>query len=142
MDDLGSRGALRFGVLGDYYFNDRWSVRSGLSYFSMGASSPFPAELKLDYLNIPINANWHFGITPGFLLKGDVNGEDVKDLFKSSQLAISYGIGYKIEISKNFSILIDGQCLFGVTNIIEDSSDDFTRLNAGSSINIGGVFSF
>ncbi len=150
VDDLDSRGALQFGVLGDYYFNDRWSLRSGLSYFSMGASIP-SSELQLDYLNIPINANWHFGstrkwnlnfgVTPGFLLKGDVDGEDVKDFYKSFQLAISYGIGYKIEISENFSILIDGQGLVGVTNILEEA-DGFTRLNAGSSINVGGVFSF
>ncbi|MGB2144020.1 MAG: porin family protein [Flavobacteriaceae bacterium] len=150
VDELDSRGALQFGVLGDYYFNDRWSLRSGLSYFSMGASIP-GSELQLDYLNIPINGNWHFGstrkwnlnfgVSPGFLLKGDVDGEDVKDYYKSFQLAISYGIGYKIEISENLSILIDSQNLFGVTNILEDSND-FTRLNAGGSINVGGVFSF
>lgn len=148
-DNLNSRGALQFGIIGDYYFNNRWSIRSGLSYFSMGSSIP-GSELQLDYLNIAINANWHFGstrkwnlnfgITPGLLLKGDIDGKDVKDFYKSFQLAISYGIGYKIQASDNFSILIDVQGLFGVTNILEESKG-FTRLNAGSSINVGGVFS-
>ncbi len=162
MDGLDSRDALQFGVIGDYYFNDRWSIRSGLSYFSMGASvsgselqpvlgSELRLDLQLGYLNIPINANWHFGsmrkwnlnfgVTPGFLLKGDINGQDVKDFYKSFQLAISYGIGYKIEVSDSFSILIDGQGLFGVTNILKDS-DDFTIKNTGNSINVGGIFSF
>ncbi|QMU66266.1 MAG: outer membrane beta-barrel protein [Flavobacteriaceae bacterium] len=162
VDGLDSRDALQFGVIGDYYFNDRWSIRSGLSYFSMGASvsgselqpvlgSELRLDLQLGYLNIPINANWHFGsmrkwnlnfgVTPGFLLKGDINGQDVKDFYKSFQLAISYGIGYKIEVSDSFSILIDGQGLFGVTNILKDS-DDFTIKNTGNSINVGGIFSF
>jgi len=150
VEELESRSALQFGVVGDYYFNDRWSIRSGLSYFSMGGAVP-GSELQLDYLNVPINANWHFGstrkwnlnfgVSPGFLVTADIDGEDVKEFYKSFQLAITYGIGYKIEISDRFSILIDGQGVFGVTNILEEV-DDFTRLNAGSSINVGGVFTF
>lgn len=146
-DDLDPRGGIQFGLIGDYYISDRWSVRSGLSYFSMGASVP-GSELKLDYLNIPINANWHFGstrkwnlnfgVTPGFLLSADLDGEDVKDFYKSFQLGISYGIGYKIEISESFSVLVDLEGLFGITNILDNS--DLNRLNSGGSINVGGVF--
>lgn len=151
VENLDARGALQFGVLGDYYFNDRWSLRSGLSYLGMGASIP-NYKLHLDYLNIPLNANWHFGstrkwnlnlgVTPGFLVNGDINGNDVKNSYKSFQLAISYGIGYKIEVSEKFSILVDGQGLVGVTNILENEPNGFTRQNAASSINVGGVFSF
>ena len=116
----------------------------------MGVLS-FNSELQLDYLNIPININWHFGSTrkwnlnfgdtKGFLLKVDRDGQDEKDFYKSFQLAVSFGIGYKVEVSDNFSILIDGKGLFGVANIYEYSVD-LSRLNAGSSINVGGVFSF
>jgi long-subunit fatty acid transport protein len=151
VDDLDSRTGVNFGVKADYYFNDRWSLRSGLNYDAMGASLPGAPDLKLDYLNIPINANWHFGstrkwnlnfgVTPGFLTNADFDGEDVKDGFKSFQLGISYGIGYKLEVSDAFSVLFDAQGLVGLTNILEES-DDFTRLNAGSSFNIGGVFTF
>lgn len=150
IDGLGSRDAVQFGITGDYYFSDRWSLRLGLSYFPMGAAIP-RYELQLDYLNIPINANWHFGshknwnlnfgVAPGFLVKGSLNGENVKASYDAFQLAISYGLGYKIALSDNFSILLHSQGVFGVTNSIEDS-DDFTRLNAGSSFNIGGVFTF
>ena len=142
------RGGIQFGLVGDYYFNDRWSIRSGLSYFSMGAKED-EFELKLDYLNIPLNANWHFGktrrwnlnfgLTPGFLLTADFDGEDVKEGFESFQLAFSYGIGYKIGISEKFSLLIDLQAVVGLTNIIDDL-DDFSVTNSGSSINVGGVF--
>ena len=37
VDQLIYRYGFRTGVLSDYYFNDRWSLRSGLTYFSMGA---------------------------------------------------------------------------------------------------------
>lgn len=150
IDELDSRRALQFGVTGDYYFNDRWSLKFGLSYFGMGASIP-RYKLNLEYLNVPVNANWHFGskrkwnlnfgISPGFLIKGSLNNEDIKEFYKSFQLAISYGLGYKIEISDSFSILIDGQGLLGISNIIENS-DSLKRLNAGSSVNVGGVFAF
>lgn len=150
VDNLDSRASVAFGVKADYYFNDRWSLRSGLNYDSMGAKFA-GSELQLDYLNIPVNANWHFGstrkwnlnfgVTPGFLVKADEDGDDVKEFVESFQLGISYGIGYKLEISESFSILFDGQGLVGITNIIKES-DGFTQLNAGSSLNVGGVFTF
>ncbi|MFY0604013.1 MAG: PorT family protein [Flavobacteriaceae bacterium] len=140
------RNAVNFGVVGDYFFNDRWSLRSGVVYNAMGADDG--DELALNYLSIPINANWHFGSTrkwnlnfglsPGFLVKADFNGNDIKDAVESFQLGISYGIGYKLEISEKFSLLFDAQGLVGLTDIAKDSS--FSNQNAGSSLNIGAVF--
>lgn len=148
-EDFDARSAFNFGAIGDYYFSDRWSIRSGLTYNSMGASF-LGADFKLDYLNIPVNANWHFGgtrkwnlnfgLTPGFLMNAEVEGEDVKDYVESFHLALSFGIGYKIEISDAFSILVDYQNLAGMTNINSESSD--TNLNYGSSFNAGAVFAF
>lgn len=147
-EGFNARSAFNFGAIGDYYFNDRWSFRSGLTYNSMGASYS-GADLKLDYLNIPLNANWHFGgtrkwnlnfgLTPGFLMKADVEGEDVKDFVESFQLALSYGIGYKIEITDTFSILVDYQGLYGMTNINSEGGENF---NYGDSFNAGAVFNF
>jgi long-subunit fatty acid transport protein len=148
-EDFNERGAFNFGAIGDYYFNDRWSFRSGLNFNSMGASF-LGADLKLDYLNIPLNANWHFGgtrkwnlnfgLTPGFLLNAEVEGEDVKDMVESFQLSLSYGIGYKIEITDTFSILVDYQGLYGMTNINSEGGDN--NVNYGSSFNAGAVFAF
>lgn len=148
-EDFDARSAFNFGAIGDYYFSERWSFRSGLAYNSMGASF-YGADFKLDYLNIPLNANWHFGgtrkwnlnfgLTPGFLMNAEVEGEDFKDYIESFQLALSFGIGYKIEISDAFSILVDYQALAGMTNINSEGSD--TNLNYGSSFNAGAVFAF
>ena len=139
---------LQYGILGEIYFSDRWSIRSGLSFFTMGASDPY-SKLKLDYLNIPINANWHFGnernwnfnfgITPGFLTKAIDDDENVEVFYESFQLAFSYGVGYKIEVSDRFGILIDLQGIVGITNNLVDELK-LKRRNVGASINVGGVF--
>lgn len=141
-----SRNSASFGVKGDYFFNDSWSLRSGISYDSMGAKDAFD-EAELTYINIPLNANWHFGstrkwnlnfgVTPGFLSKAEFNGMDIKEFQQSFQLGVSYGIGYKLEITDNFSVLFDAQGLVGVTSINE--SDEVTTLNAGSGFGVGGV---
>jgi hypothetical protein len=147
VSELDYRGAIKFSANVDYFFNDRWSLRSGLIYDSMGGKG-FGYEAILDYLNIPLNANWHFGstrkwnlnfgITPGFLISAKEDKEDIKEYLASFQLGTSFGIGYKLTISENFSLLFDVQNLLGITNIIE--KDTFDRLNAGYSFNIGGVF--
>ncbi|WP_420580909.1 porin family protein [Reichenbachiella sp.] len=143
------RGTVRGGIIGDYYFNDRWSIRTGLSYMSLGAKDSFE-ELKINYINIPINANWHFGktrrwnlnfgLTPGFLIGANLDSQDVKESFESMQLGITYGIGYKIGVSENFSFLIDWQGLVGITKILK--TDDPSWYNAAGSFNLGGVISF
>jgi hypothetical protein len=112
----------------------------------MGAED-FSGELKLNYISIPVNANWHFGSTrkwflnfgasASFLTKAEFSGEDVKEDIDSFQLGVSYGIGYKLEITERFSILIESQNLFGLSNILKEG--DLTWTNAGGSINIGGV---
>ena len=146
-----TKNSVTFGVKGDYFFNDRWSLRSGLQYDSMGASVN-SNDLNLNYLSIPLNANWHFGstrkwnlnfgLTPGFLLEAEAeSGEDLSNEVKSFQLGISYGIGYKLEVSENFSLLFDVQGNVGVTNFNDiDSVVSISQLNAFSSFNIGGVF--
>src|SRR5690606_9833787 len=58
-----------FGATVDYYFNDRWSLRSGLMYQMYGTEVRssgmiyINAEDNLKYITAPVNANWHFGST-------------------------------------------------------------------------------
>ena len=147
VEDLNDRESFNLGAVGDYYFNDRWSIRSGLVYNRMGASI-FGLDLNLDYLNIPLNANWHFGstrkwnlnfgFTPGFLMQAETEGTDLEDFVESFQLCLSFGIGYKLEISEKFSVLFDYQGLYGFTNLNSEGVD--TNYNYGSSLNLGAVF--
>lgn len=150
VENIKSIEAFRTGISGDYYFNDRWSLRTGMIYESMGATQA-GVDLLLNYLTVPLNINWHFGstrkwnlnfgVSPSFLLDGKVDRTNVTRDFESFQLGISYGIGYKLKISNAFSILIDSQGFLGLSNIVKDGSD-LKRSNVGSSLNIGGVFNF
>lgn len=130
--------------------NDRWSIRSGVELLGLGDSGFlfFQRQLKLFYMNVPLNANWHFGSTrkwnlnfgfsPGFLLSAEENGVDVSNSIESFQLGLSYGIGYKFEISDSFSILVDTQAFVGLTNYRRDAGSE--EQNISNSLSIGAVF--
>ena len=110
-----SLSSINYGIDADYFFNNRWSLRSGLLSQTMGSQFPGVKE-KLNYLTIPVNANWHFGSTRkwnlnfgpsiGLLLSAKDNSTDIKDLANTTQIGLNYGIGYKIEVSTKFSILL------------------------------------
>ena len=150
-----SNSGVEFGATIDYYFNNRWSLRSGLISNKMGSKyiyNNYKYEDKLNYLSIPINANWHFGSTrkwnlnfglsPSFptnstVIANNVSQQLPKNAIVSFQLGFTYGIGYKIEVTKKFGILIDSQFFDGLTNI--DNSNNFKITNHGYSFNLGGV---
>jgi len=143
------RLSYQVGIIGDYYFNGRWSIRTGISKYNMGAES-YGSKLNLSYLNIPIAANWHFGktrkwnlnfgLSSGLLLSGDVDGRDVKNDYRSFQFGLNYGIGYKIRITENIRILIDHKGVIGLTPILKSNSPIW--LNVSSGYNLGWVFLF
>lgn len=133
-----------FGVGSNYFFNDRWSLLSGLIYQPMGTEfSGYKDELK--YVTIPVNASWHFGSTRkwnlnfgpsiGFLTSAEANGVDIKSEVNSTQIGLNIGIGYKIEISDNFSLLIDYQSLTGLT----ETAKIYSFKNTAGTFNLGGV---
>lgn len=141
--------AVSYGLGGDYYFNNRWSLRSGLLFQTMGTKSGLGIfKDELQYLTIPVNANWHFGSTRkwnlnfgpsiGFLTSANTNGIDIKELVNSTQIGFNYGIGYKIEVSEKVGILIDWQGMAGLSDITKESSTDLK--NVYSTFNAGCVF--
>jgi hypothetical protein len=139
-----------FGVNADYYFNNRWSLRSALLLQSMGSEYFIFEKLedKLEYITIPVNANWHFGSERswnlnfgpsfGFLVSAKTNGEDVKEYAESFQIGLSFGIGYKLTINEKIGILIDLQ---GVSSFTEDVKDGSNQIrNSYSVLNVGCVY--
>lgn len=150
-NDVGSGNSpitsVSYGVAGDYFFNKTWSLRSGLLFQTMGTEIIGIKE-KLNYLTIPINANWHFGSTKkwnlnfgpsfGFLMSAKDDSTDIKDLTNSTQFGLNYGIGYKIEVSDKISILIDYQGMSGFSDVSKDSSTNIK--NAYGSFDVGCVF--
>jgi len=143
-------GSVNLGVNADYFFNDRWSLKSGLFYQTNGTDLGANYQEKLNYVTLPVNANWHFGSTRkwnlnfgpsiGFLTSAkSINGRDIKEFVKPTQIGINIGIGYKIFINEKLSILIDHQEMLGVSKI--DKTGNTSLKNVNSSFNIGAVLS-
>lgn len=159
-----SRIAFNFGASGEYYFSDRWGIKMKLTYDSKGWGDGFiesidsfgnfqrlTTDFKLNYLTIPVMANWHFGSTrkwylnfggfAGFLLNAEAaeNGQDIKEGINSTDFGFAFGIGYKFEVSDNVKLFIEYDGQSGFTDIFKDNVGDTVR-NARSSFNVGALF--
>jgi opacity protein-like surface antigen len=149
------------GVSGEYYFSDRWGFKAKLIYDSKGWSDGFiidenfntiTTDFKLNYVTLPVMANWHFGSNRnwylnfgpyvGFLVNAEDSelGLDLKDGFKSTDFGFAFGIGYKFEIDDNIKLFIEYDGQSGFSDIFEENAGDAIR-NGRSSLNIGALFS-
>lgn len=106
------------GLSGNYYFNDTWSLRSGIIKDKIGGSlfgikivsskGTFfltSEVLEQDFITIPIQANWHFGKRKRWNLAFGMSyslaiGEKLEfgDQVYSSFLAGAIDIGYKYPV--------------------------------------------
>ena len=131
------RTAFNVGVIAEYYFNDRWSFRSGLVYDSKGTkitSSGQDYIDKLNYVAIPLHANWHFGSNRNWFLNF---GPTVGFLESSFDAGLGAGIGYKFDIADATQLYIQYQ---GYNGFIDLFNADFSVFNATSAFNLGVVF--
>lgn len=148
----------QFGANLDLYFNDRWSFRTGLEYQSMGSQGEsygyygFESfEEKLNFVSVPLHANYHFsksrkwylnfGPTVNFLTKATSNGVDMTQGINPVQVGLGLGIGYKIYINENFSIGIDHQEYISfVNNLKSEYKNGYYIGNILGSFNVKAVF--
>lgn len=89
------------------------------------------ANVKVNYLNIPILAKYYItdtfsveaGPQIGFLLSAKSRGEDVNDLFKSTDYGLNLGIGY--DFTENFAVGL--RYTIGLSDIadVPDDSQDY-----------------
>lgn len=150
-----SASSITFGADFDYFFNDRWSFHSGLSYQRKGVESEgffsSVGEQKLNYLTIPLNVNWHFGSTRkwylnfgpnlGFLTAAKLESQNIKGALNSFELGIGVGIGYKVEVSDSFSLGFDFQENIGLTYVNKEGyyrANKFKNIWAG--FNLKAIF--
>lgn len=129
------RIGLAAGAEFEYGLTDNIGLSAGVLYSMQGAKASEESvdyTLKLDYLNVPILANFYvskglalkLGVQPGFKLSSKVKGEasgvtaelEVEDGVKSIDLSIPVGLSYQYQ-----NIVFDARYNWGVTKIIEDS---------------------
>lgn len=153
-----SRIGFNIGATGEYYFSDRWGIKARLTYDSKGwadgfftnddTGESFDTDYILNYLTIPVMANWHFGRSRNWYLhfgpyigilasaKDSELGLDVKDAFQSTDLGLALGIGtiFRINDKTRLFLEFDGQS--GLTEIFVDNSGEMLR-NSRSALNFG-----
>ncbi|RKE94729.1 porin family protein [Ichthyenterobacterium magnum] len=147
---------------GEYYFSDRWGIKAKLIYDQKGWADGFIynvdtdvnviTDFKLNYLSVPVMANWHFGSNRnwylnfgpyiGFVINAEDSelGLDVKEGFKSTDFGLAFGIGYKFEINDNIKLFVEYDGQSGFSDIFEENAGDSIR-NGRSSFNVGALFS-
>jgi len=149
------------GASADYYFSERWSIKAKLTYDQKGYADGIgfggtgvnfdSFNFKLNYLTVPVMANWHFGRTrnwylnfgpyAGFLLSAQETSTntDVKSAFNSTDFGLALGIGIKFPISDNAKLFIEDDAQAGLVNIFKGNSGSSLQ-NSRSSLNIGVNF--
>jgi opacity protein-like surface antigen len=149
------------GFSAEHYFSNRWSIKGKLIYDQKGWGNGYlilpdnseidGVDYHLNYLTIPIMANWHFGRTRnwylhfgpylGFLLstsESSNSGQDIKGAFNSTDVGLDVGIGVKFPVSNHVKLFIEADGQGGFNNIFKYS--DGTVQNERSSINFGVLF--
>lgn len=142
----------------DYYFSNTWSLKVKMIYDQKGWDNGeilnlddgqyYPTDYNLDYLTIPVMANWHFGNKKewylnfgpylGFLLsaKDTQFDADMKKFFNTTDFGLAAGIGVKIPISNKLKFFAEIEGQGGFTDI--NKEPDYSSLtNSRSSINVG-----
>lgn len=134
--EVGYQMTDKFGITADVLYSGQ-GIDCDTRWFEPDGTTPIyrlKDNMKLDYLNIPILANYYIvkglavkaGIQPGFLVSakskverdiydgaGTESGEvDMKDGLNSFDLSIPVGLSYEWK-----NIFIDVRYIFGLTNV-------------------------
>ncbi|WP_345331579.1 porin family protein [Mucilaginibacter defluvii] len=147
------------GVSIDHYFSESWSVKAkvlydqksweGLSLLMKGVL--YNAQYDLNYLTVPILANWHFGRTKNWYLNlgpytsillnvEEVGSDrDVKSGLNNIDLGLDLGIGFKIPVSNKAKLFFELNGEKGLTDVAKEGSGPAFQNNV-SSISIGLSF--
>jgi len=156
------KGGINLGVSGEYYFTDRWGIKAKVIYDQKGWANGFlqlqdgteidGVDYHLNYITIPVMANWHFGrmrnwyldFGPsfGFLTSASETSHsaDIKPLFNSTEVGIAFGIGVKIPISNKARLFFEYEGQGGLTEVFSQSDSNGTFQNIRSSLNVGVIF--
>ena len=117
-----------------YQLNESFAVTAGAIYSMQGAKND-EYKVNLDYINIPILANYYItkglavkaGIQPAFNVKAEGEYGDIEG-FKSFDLSIPVGLSYEIS-----DFVIDARYNWGMTKLLEgfDSKNTVFQFTVG-----------
>ena len=156
---------LNVGVSADYFFSNRWSLKTKLIYDQKGwdngfmenssldptLEGPYVTDFNLNYLTIPVTGSWHFGSKrnwnlhfgpyAGLLLNANETTKEtnVTNTFNTFDFGLSLGIGVKIPLSQNLKLSIAYDEQAGLLDIFNENPGA-SITNSRSSFNVGVNF--
>lgn len=140
-----ARVGLAIGAEAEYYTSTDWlSLSAALKYEQLGWEWKNANTAKLDYINIPLMANFYvgkgfalkIGLQPGFLVSDNAKESVSTDGCKSFNFSIPVGLSYEF---KN-GITLDLRGGYSLTRVDKSNSDDFKCYTDGGSLTIGYKF--
>ncbi|WP_406826817.1 porin family protein [Pedobacter sp. KACC 23697] len=155
------RNGFNVTAVGDYFFSDRWSIKAKIGYDQKGWDSGYLTDLDngqsfitdyhINYLTIPVMANWHFGkkrnwylnFGPyfGILLNASETkfNTDLKNFIHNRDIGIDLGIGVKLPVANRVKVLLELDGQSGFTDLFKQNQGYQIRSNR-SSFNAGLLF--
>ena len=137
-DDGDAKVGLAAGAELGYQLNESFAVTAGAIYSMQGAKYE-GIKLNIDYINIPILANYYItkglavkaGIQPAFKVKSKAKADDESvdlDMFKSFDLSIPVGLSYEVS-----DFVIDARYNWGMTKLVDgfDSKNTVFQFTVG-----------
>jgi len=178
--DISSRTSFHIGAVAEFKISDKFSFQPELMYSAQGAKEEYKetysgggftytdeesAEIKLDYINIPLMAKFYVaegfsleaGPQVGFLISAEeeyeftetasdgtttevVTGsetEDVKDYVSGIDFGLNFGVGYKLDSGLNFGARYN----LGLGNVNDaEGSDNYKIHNSVLQVSVGYMF--
>ena len=140
-----ARTGLGIGAEAEYYTTTPWlSVSAAVLYQQQGWEMKSSTTSKVDFINIPVLANFYvakgfalkIGLQPGFVVKAEEDGVDVKDNCNTFNLSLPVGLSYEF---KN-GITLDLRGAAAITKL-NKKSDALKWYNDGGILTIGYKFS-
>ena len=136
--DLDSDAKIGFFVGGfaEFKVTEKFAVQPELLFSNLGAKdNDIDEALNLNYILVPVMAKFYVtekfnleaGPQVGFLMSAKVDGEDVKDFFKSTDFALNLGAGF--DVTENLTVGL--RYSLGLSNVIDADGVDVKNSNIG-----------
>lgn len=145
-EDLTPNTDFHFGVMAEWKVSNKFALQPEIIYSGQGSDLNILSEdrISLNYLNVPIMGKYYatkrlsieVGPQIGFLLSTKGGTLDYKDLLKTTDFGVNFGVGYKLNNGLNFSARYN----LGLTNINNVDNSTEKHRNGVVQLSIGYFF--
>lgn len=145
-EDLTPNTDFHFGIMAEWKVSNKFALQPEIIYSRQGSDLNIESEgrISLNYLNVPIIGKYYVtkrlsleaGPQIGFLLSTKGGTLNYKDLLKTTDFGVNFGVGYKLDNGLNFSARYN----LGLTNI--NNVDGFSEKNRNGVVQLSVGYFF